>query len=81
MSDNQQTLQQVRQIVGAIKKIDLSAHPIDEALQLDSIERITLLVELENNFQAEFDASSIMPESFESLASLIQLVEAQCGEA
>jgi len=74
---NETTLEQVRQAVGAIKKADLGAKPADEALRLDSIDRIALLVELENRFQVELDGSTIMPESFESLASLARLVDMQ----
>lgn len=81
MSNSQDTLSRVRQIVGVIKKTNLDDYPEAEPLNLDSIERITLLVELENSFHAEFDASTIMPEAFESLATLVQLVTEQCSEA
>lgn len=68
------TLEQVRCAVARIKEQDLAGYGPDDNLDLDSINRISLLAELENVFEIEI--SEVEPEVFESLASLSKLVEA-----
>ena len=69
------TLQQVREAVGRVTGHDVSAIDATQALNLDSISRISLLVELENTFQMPMDTEETVPESFESLASLTALID------
>ncbi|MDO8412670.1 MAG: acyl carrier protein [Gallionellaceae bacterium] len=75
MNNNMDTLQQVREAVGRVTGHDVSAIDAAQALNLDSISRISLLVELENTFQMPMDTEETVPESFESLASLTALID------
>jgi acyl carrier protein len=72
-----QTLELIRAAVARVKESDLSATQPDDALELDSIARIALIAELENEFSIEIDSDAVQPEVFETLASLTALVEAQ----
>jgi acyl carrier protein len=69
------TLEQVRGAVTRVTNRVLSGVDAGEPLNLDSISRISLLVELENTFQMQIDTESVVPESFHSLASLADLIE------
>ncbi len=71
-----QTLEQVRAIVARVNESDLSKTGPSDPLDLDSIARIDLIAELENEFEIEIDAEQVQPEVFETLASLAGLVEA-----
>ena len=80
MSDRENTIKQntielVRQAVRAVTKRNIADKAPDAPLQLDSIERIALLVELENRFRIEIDSSALLPEAFESLTSLAKLMD------
>lgn len=72
-----QTLELIRAAVARVKESDLSATQATDALELDSIARIALIAELENEFGIEIDSDAVQPEVFETLASLTALVEAQ----
>jgi acyl carrier protein len=61
--------------VARLTSRDLAGVGADEPLYLDSINRISLLVELENTFQMQVDTESVVPESFHSLASLAGLID------
>lgn len=71
----QNTLDQIRQAVEIVTRKDLSGFGADDALDLDSINRIALLVEIENRFRLEMDTADVLPESFATLASLTSLLE------
>lgn len=75
MTINQATLDKVCQALALIKGNDYSTFDPNEALDLDSINRISLLSELENVFEAEINMDSITPEAFFSLASLVELID------
>jgi len=64
----------VRQTVERVTRKSLSALADDAPLELDSINRISLIVELENTFEIELDSVEISPEAFFSLASLAELI-------
>ena len=44
---------------------------------LDSVGRLTFLVELENHFEAELMGEGVSPEVFESVSSVARFVEAR----
>lgn len=69
------TLEKVRQAVMQVQDSDLAGFPADKPLQLDSICRISLIVELENLFEIEIPEDQVNPEMFETLASLAGVVE------
>lgn len=69
-------LDKVRKAVEAIKQVDLSTTAVDADLGLDSINRITLIAELELTLDLEIDSGTITPEVFTSLASLVAWIEA-----
>lgn len=72
---HQNTLEQVRQAVEIVTRKDLSGFGVNDALDLDSINRIALLVEIENRFRVEMDTADVPPESFATLTSLATLLE------
>lgn len=72
-----ETLELVRAAVARVKEADLGAVQADEPLELDSIARIALIAELENEFEIAIDSEAVQPEVFETLASLAAMVEAQ----
>ena len=69
-------LERLRAAVGRIKDADLSGFDPNESLNLGSVERISLIVELENEFGVEL-GESVTPEAFDSLASLSALLDAK----
>jgi acyl carrier protein len=74
---SQQTLELIRAAVARVKEADLSRVQPEDPLDLDSIARIALIAELENEFGIEIESETVQPEVFESLASLTSLIEAQ----
>lgn len=72
-----QTLELIRAAVARVKEADLAAVQVDDPLELDSIARIALIAELENEFNIAIDSEAVQPEVFETLGSLCTLVEAQ----
>lgn len=77
MVNNVAILDLVRRAVARVTSRDLTACGAEEPLNLDSISRITLLVELENALQMPIDTSAMTPEVFESLSSLTRFVGSQ----
>lgn len=71
------TLEMVRAAVARVKEADLGHLGADDALDLDSIGRITLIAELENEFAIEIPSEDVQPEVFETLAGLAGMVEAR----
>lgn len=71
------TLERIRAAVSRVTERDLSGREADAPLELDSIARIALIAELENEFAIELDSDAVMPEAFETLVSLVSLIEAQ----
>jgi acyl carrier protein len=69
-------LERLRAAVGRIKDADLSGIDPNDGLNLGSVERISLIVELENDFGVEL-GETVTPEAFESLASLLALLDAR----
>jgi len=67
---SEQILATLREVVGAIKGESLADFPAEQSLELDSIARITLIAELENEFDIAIDTETMEPEVFESLNSL-----------
>ena len=72
MSD--QIIATLRELVGAVKGDSLADYPADQALELDSIARITLIAELENEFDIAIDTETMEPEVFETLNSLSEFI-------
>lgn len=72
-----QTLELVRATVARVKEADLSGTLPADRLELDSIARIALIAELENEFGIEIDSDAVQPEVFETLQSLTDLILAQ----
>lgn len=73
---NQETIDRIREAVTQVTGRDLSGLSATDPLGLDSINRITLLVELENTFQKAIDSAEVTPESFETLDALARMVDA-----
>lgn len=69
------TLEQARKAVSQVARVDLSDRAPDAPLNLDSIIRISLIAELEAVFDIELPDDAIEPEVFESLESIVRLVE------
>ena len=70
MSNNNEILEKVRQSVGRITRKDYTDFDVAAALELDSKNRISLVVDLENTFQVELDTTEVPPEIFYSLTAL-----------
>lgn len=64
----------IREIVSRVAGKDVSSLGVDEPLGLDSINRISLLVELEHAFQKPLDPEQVTPEAFDTLSSLAALM-------
>lgn len=67
------------------EKVFLGAADGEEAegsiTSLDSVGRLTLLVELENIFGTELMGDGVSPEVFESVSSVARFVEARLAES
>lgn len=68
-------LETLRDAIRAVCGDEYADKGVDEPLDIDSILRLTLLVELENTLDVEIDADLIEPEVFDSLASLSQFID------
>lgn len=71
---SEETLSAVRNTVANLIGDDLSSYSLDQSLELDSINRITLIAELENEFDIVIEDGSFEPEIFNSLGSLTKFV-------
>lgn len=65
----------IRQSVERVTRKLLSQLASDAPLELDSINRISLIVDLENTFEIELDSVEVPPEAFFSLASLSEFIQ------
>jgi acyl carrier protein len=70
-----ETLRLVRDAVGRVKGAPLDDLDPGADLKLDSINRITLIAEIENTIEVEIDIGEIKPEVFATLGSLSAFVE------
>ncbi|MGZ8096014.1 MAG: acyl carrier protein [Methylosarcina sp.] len=75
MSQNQHTIELVREVVERVTGTDLSGRSVDQPLGLDSINRITLLVELEHAIEKPLDSETMTPETFESVKTLAEFID------
>lgn len=69
------TIDALRAAVERVASKDCQDISPDEDLNLDSINRISLIVEIENVFDIELDTEAIVPEVFQTLASLAAFVD------
>lgn len=72
---NQSILETIREILERISSKDHSTTNPDTSLHLDSIIRLSMIVEIENHFEIEIETSEIEPEIFDSLDSLSSFVD------
>jgi acyl carrier protein len=72
-SDN--TLEIIKEAITRVTGRDLANQELDAPLELDSINRITLIVELEHAFQKPLDSEQVTPEAFNTLASMVELIQ------
>jgi acyl carrier protein len=79
MSAKPETIAAVREAVTRVAGRDLSQHAADAPLDLDSINRISLVVELENVFGIEIDTGATGPELFDTLDSLAAYIDGLKG--
>lgn len=75
MEAHKDTIETIREAVSRVTGRDLSGLGVDEPMDLDSINRITLMVELEHAFQKPMDSEKVVPEAFDTLASLAALMD------
>lgn len=75
MSQNRNTIELVREVVERVTGADLSGTSVDQPLGLDSINRITLLVELEHALEKPLDSEAMTPETFESVKTLAEFID------
>lgn len=81
MSANTQTIESLRETLTKVVKKDFSETAIDEVLNLDSINRISLIVELEWVFDIEIDSDGLDPEVFETINSLASFIAGLVDES
>lgn len=74
--DHDHILLRIITCLGRITESDFSSIEVDMPLNLDSIARISLIAEIENEFEVELDSKAVQPESFETLNTLLALVNA-----
>ncbi|MFT4939435.1 MAG: acyl carrier protein [Paraglaciecola sp.] len=65
----------LRESLNKVAKKNFDDIGIDESLDLDSINRISLIVELEWVYDLEIDSGELEPEVFDSLNSLATFIE------
>lgn len=75
MSEKRNTIELVREVIERVTGSDLSSTSVDQSLGLDSINRITLLVELEHALEKPIDSENLTPEAFESIATLATFLD------
>ena len=75
MEYSEDTLAKVKEAVAVVMRRDMADHEPDQELSLDSINRITLIAELENKFSMEILLEDMQPEMFSSLAAISDFVE------
>ena len=68
-------IERIREAVSRVTGRDLANVGATEPLNLDSINRITLMVELEHLFQKALDTEQATPEAYDYLSSLAALID------
>lgn len=74
MSELEKTQNLVRQSVERVTRKALADYVLNTPLELDSINRISLIVDLENTFEVELDSADMPPETFNSIGSLSNFI-------
>ncbi len=75
MDSSDNTLEIIKEAITRVTGRDLANQELDAPLELDSINRITLIVELEHAFQKPLDSEQVTPEAFNTLASMVELIQ------
>lgn len=65
---------QIIKSINPLAKVDETTKLLDEHT-LDSLSMITLVSELEDEFDVEISARDIVPENFETVAAIAELIE------
>lgn len=81
MSSKAEIIESLRETLTKVVKKDFSAISVDEPLNLDSINRISLIVELEWVYDIEIDSDGLAPEVFDTLESLANFIEGLVNES
>ncbi|MDG6099263.1 MAG: phosphopantetheine-binding protein [Pseudomonadota bacterium] len=81
MSSKAQIIESLRETLTKVVKKDFSQVDADESLNLDSINRISLIVELEWVYDIEIDSDGLDPEVFDTLNSLAGYIEGLVNES
>ncbi|MBR9792360.1 MAG: acyl carrier protein [Gammaproteobacteria bacterium] len=81
MSSKAQIIESLRGTLTKVVKKDFSQVDADESLNLDSINRISLIVELEWVYDIEIDSDGLDPEVFDTLNSLAGYIEGLVNES
>lgn len=74
MESSTNTLEAIKNSITQVTGRDMAGQALDAPLGLDSINRITLIVELEHAFQKPLDSDQVTPEAFDTLGSLVDLI-------
>lgn len=74
MESSNNTLETIKNSITQVTGRDMGGQALDAPLGLDSINRITLIVELEHAFQKPLDSDQVTPEAFDTLGSLVELI-------
>ncbi|MEO9946923.1 MAG: phosphopantetheine-binding protein [Paraglaciecola sp.] len=75
MSNKSEIMSSLKECLTKVVKKDFSEFSSDDSLHLDSINRISLIVELEWVYDVEIDSASLEPEVFDTLGSLASYIE------
>ncbi|MEC9261778.1 MAG: acyl carrier protein [Pseudomonadota bacterium] len=81
MSSKAQIIESLRETLTKVVKKDFSQVDANESLNLDSINRISLIVELEWVYDIEIDSDGLDPEVFDTLNSLAGYIEGLVNES
>ena len=81
MSSKAQIIESLRETLTKVVKKDFSMVDVNESLNLDSINRISLIVELEWVYDIEIDSDGLDPEVFDTLNSLAGYIEGLVNES
>ncbi|MEP2652220.1 MAG: hypothetical protein ABJH06_09500 [Paraglaciecola sp.] len=75
MSNKSDIMSSLKECLTKVVKKDFSEFGNDDPLHLDSINRISLIVELEWVYDIEIDSASLEPEVFDTFGSLASYIE------
>ncbi len=65
--------------VAVIKEVTGVGQVLSE-LGFDSLKKVNLIIELENEFNIQFDDSELSPKSLNTVSDLVELAERHMGE-